>query len=229
MLEGYARDAASRRVARAAVERAEFAQPLFAAGQRVIDLGCGAGSLTVALEGPASSKVDYLVVTPGALPFPSESVDVAFSHALVELLADPGPLLAELHRILRPGGRLALSTLDWSRARLRPKTANVDAALRGYYLLLRRAGGNPFAGRRIAEHVATAGFTAVTARTRHRTDMAYRDLAAYVERALATALADPAHPDRDQLTSAARSAWSWTRSAGSGDFTQCWTELIATR
>ena len=229
VLEGYARDAASRRAARAAVERSEFAHPLFTPGRRVIDLSCGPGFLTVALEGPVSSKVDYLVAAPAALPFPSASVGVAFSHALLERLPDPSPLLAELHRVLRPGGRLALSTLDWSRARLRPKTANVDAALRGYYLLLRRAGGNPFAGRRIAEHVATAGFSAVTARTRYRTDLAYRDLAAYVERRLATALADPTHPDRDQLTSAARSAWSWTRSAGSGDFTQCWTELIATR
>ncbi|MDT8910835.1 methyltransferase domain-containing protein [Amycolatopsis sp. PS_44_ISF1] len=229
MLEGYPREAALRRVARAAAERSEFARPLFAPSRRVIDLGCGPGSLTVAFEAPASSTVDYLKAAPGALPFPGESLDLAFAPALVERLADPGPLLAELHRVLRPGGRLALSTLDWSRARLRPKTANVDAALRGYYLLLRRAGGNPFAGRRIAEHVAAAGFTAVTARTRYRADLAYRDLAAHVERALAKALDEPGHPDRDQLTSAARSAWSWTRSAGSGDFTQCWTELLATR
>ncbi|WP_326566838.1 methyltransferase domain-containing protein [Amycolatopsis rhabdoformis] len=228
MLEGYARDAASRRAARTAMERAAFAQALFTPGMRVVDLGCGRGTITLGF-GSGASTVDYIETDPLDLPFPTSSADVAFSHALLERLPEPGLALAELHRVLRPGGRLALSTSDWSRARLRPKTANVDAALRGYYLLLRRTGANPFAGRNIAEQVSDSGFTEVITRTRHRSDLAYRDLATFVEHSLATALNDPTHPDRDQLTSAARSAYSWTRTAGPGDFLQCWTELTATR
>ncbi|MFI5607160.1 class I SAM-dependent methyltransferase [Amycolatopsis sp. NPDC051903] len=228
MVEGNPRDAESRRAARTAVERAAFAQPLFAPGMRVVDLGCGPGAITLGFEADGST-VDYFEASPLDLPFPDASAAVAFSHGLLERVADPVAVLAELRRVLRPGGRLALSTSDWSRARLRPKTANVDAALRGYYLLLRRTGANPFAGRAIADQVSDAGFTAVVPRTRHRSDLAYRDLATFVENALATALADPAHPDRDQLTSAARSAYSWTRTAGPGDFLQCWTELTATR
>lgn len=228
VLEGYTRDAASRSAARTAVERAAFAQALFTPGMRVVDLGCGHGTITLGF-GSGQSTVDYVVTDPLDLPFPTSSADVAFSHALLERLPDPTGVLAELHRVLRPGGRLALSTSDWSRARLRPKTANVDAALRGYYLLLRRSGANPFAGRTIAEQVSDSGFIEVVTRTRHRSDLVYRDLATFVEQALAKALADLDHPDRDQLTSAARSAYSWTRTAGPGDFLQCWTELTATK
>ncbi|MGW4486009.1 class I SAM-dependent methyltransferase [Amycolatopsis sp. NPDC004368] len=228
MLEGYARDAASKRAARTAVERAAFAHALFTPGMRVVDLGCGRGTITLGFSA-GESTMDYFEIDPLDLPFPTSSADVAFSHALLERVPDPLAVLAELHRVLRPGGRLALSTSDWGRARLRPKTANVDAALRGYYLLLRRSGANPFAGRSIATQVSDSGFTEVITRTRHRSDLAYRDLATFVEQSLAAALADPAHPDRDQLTSAARSAYSWTRTAGPGDFLQCWTELTATR
>lgn len=220
--------AASRREARAALERAAFAQPLFTPGLSVVDLGCGPGAITLGFPVPTST-VDFVATAPSDLPFPDGSAAVAFSQGLLERLPDPAAVLTELHRVLRPGGRLALSTSDWIRARLRPRTANVDAALRGYYLLLRRAGANPFAGRVITDQVAAAGFTAVVQRTRHRAELAYRDLAAFVENALATALADPDHPDRDQLTSAARSANSWSRTAGPGDFFQCFTELTATR
>src|SRR6185369_4326016 len=110
------------------------------------------------------STVDFLVASAYDLPFADGSVDVAFSHALFEHLAAPLDALAELRRVLRPGGRLALSTSDWSKARLRPKTANVDAALRGHYLLRRRAGGDPFAGRHIADHCASAGFSEIVSR-----------------------------------------------------------------
>ncbi|WP_370969296.1 methyltransferase domain-containing protein [Amycolatopsis sp. cg9] len=254
MLEGYApgygRDAVSMMSARTAAERAAFAQPLFRPGAWVVDLGCGPGSITLGLA-PESrlvgvdrdagqvelaraaarragrSTVDYLVASAYDLPFASGSVDVAFSHALFEHLSAPLDALAELRRVLRPGGRLALSTSDWSKARLRPKTANVDAALRGHYLLRRQSGGNPFAGRVIAEQCAAAGFTEIVSRARYRSDMSYRDLAKYVEARLDAALKEEGR-DRDQLASAARSAWMWTR-GGDGDFSQCWVEVTATR
>ncbi|MFC9257376.1 methyltransferase domain-containing protein [Amycolatopsis thailandensis] len=230
MLEGNApRAAVSARSARQAVERAVFAQPLFGPGMGFVDVGCGPGSITLGIDnGHRKSTVDFLVAEACALPFAEASVDVVFAHAVFEHLREPGVALAELRRVLKPGGTLALSTSDWSRARLRPKTANVDAALRGHYLLCRRAGGDPFAGRSIPAAVTAAGFSDVRTKTRYRTDTTYRALATYVEARLVTALETATTPDRDQLASAARSAWSWARS-GDGDFAQCWTELLATR
>ncbi|MEV6912151.1 methyltransferase domain-containing protein [Amycolatopsis sp. NPDC051071] len=229
MLEGNARDAMSARSARQTVGHAVFAQPLFGPGMWVVDVGCGPSSITLGIgDGHRGSTVDFLRADARALPFADASVDVIFAHAVFEQLKQPGAALAEFRRILRPGGSLALSTSDWSRARLRPKTANVDAALRGHYLLCRRAGGDPFAGRSIAAAVAAAGFADVRTKTRYRADTTYRALAADVEARLVTALETATTPDRDQLASAARSAWSWARS-GDGDFTQCWIELLATR
>lgn len=230
VLEGNApRAAVSARSARQAVERAVFAQPLFGPGMGVVDVGCGPGSITLGIgDGHRKSTVDFLVADACALPFAEASVDVVFAHAVFEHLREPVAALAEIRRILKPGGSLALSTSDWSRARLRPKTANVDAALRGHYLLCRRAGGDPFAGRSLPAAVVAAGFTDVRTKTRYRTDATYRALATSVEARLVTALETATTPDRDQLASAARSAWSWARS-GDGDFAQCWTELLATR
>jgi ubiquinone/menaquinone biosynthesis C-methylase UbiE len=235
---------------RGAPERAEFALPLLHPGARVLDVGCGPGSITLGLSPAAhvlgvdvepgqveiarraaklsrSSTVEFLAASVYLLPLADESLDVVFSHALFEHLARPADALTELRRVLRPGGSIALSTSDWSRAKLRPRTANVDAALRGYYLLRKRSGGDPFAGKRLAEHVERAGFRVVRTRTRHRSDMTYRELANYVEARLGAALEEPGR-DRDQLASAARSAWAWARGSD-GDFEQCWTEIIATR
>lgn len=233
---------------RSAPDRAEFVLPLLTPESRVLDVGCGPGSITIGLR-PAAwvlgvdvepgqlalaraaaqrlSTVDFLAASVYHLPLPDESVDIAFSHALFEHLARPADALAELRRVVRPGGSIALSTSDWSRAKLRPRTGNVDAALRGHFLLRKRSGGDPFAGRRLAENVEQAGFRVARMRTRHRPDMTYRQLAEYVEARLIAALAEPG-ADHEQLASAARSAWAWARGRD-GDFAQHWTEILATR
>lgn len=242
---GYADDALSMLSARTASDRAGFVLRLLRPGMRVLDLGCGPGTISrgfVPVVGeagrvigmdperaqfPRESTVDFAVASAYALPVAANTVDVVFAHALFEHLARPGEVLTQIHRVLRPGGILALSTSDWSRARLRPRTANVDAALRGHYLLRRRAGGDPFAGKHIAPRVSQAGFQNVHTHARYRPDMPYRELAKYVESRLDAAL-KASTTDRDQLASAARSAWSWSHS-GDGEFAQCWVELTATK
>ncbi|HJQ47628.1 MAG TPA: methyltransferase domain-containing protein [Amycolatopsis sp.] len=246
MLEGYAPgfadDALSMMAARTASERAQFAARYLRAGSRVLDVGCGPGSITrgfvpyvgdgrvfgvdtVPAQFPTESTVDFVAASVYDLPLAPESIDLVFAHGLFEHLARPADALRELRRVLRLGGTLALSTSDWSRARIRPKTANVTAALRGHYLLRRRAGGDPFAGRHIADQVSAAGFRTVTAHPRYRPDMSYRDLARYVESRLDAALRTA--PDV-QLASAARSAWAWSH-GGDGEFAQCWVELVAVK
>ncbi len=48
-----------------------------------------------------------------SLPFPSESFDVVFATEVIEHVLDTRAWLAELLRVLRPGGRLQLSTPNY--------------------------------------------------------------------------------------------------------------------
>jgi ubiquinone/menaquinone biosynthesis C-methylase UbiE len=209
---------------------------------RVLDLGCGPGSITAGLAAAVAPGglvvgVDLsfgqlvlarrtagsagLVVGLGdALPVRTGAVDAAFAHAVFDHVTAPHVVLAQVRRVLRPGGVLALSSSDWSAADIRPRTAAVDAALRAYWTLRQRTGTDPFVGRRLAGLCRAAGFTVVTERVTGRVDLGYTELAAYLRDRL-TAAADD-HPD---LAAGARAADEW---ADSGYFTQCWVDVLAT-
>jgi len=60
-----------------------------------------------------ADRVKSLCVTPGPLPFESESFDVVFSKDAIVQIPDKAALYADIHRILRPGGRFIAS--DWLR------------------------------------------------------------------------------------------------------------------
>lgn len=108
------------------------------AGSAVLDIGCGAGGIDVALvaahgagfvtgidvEDPVltharalvsreglTGRIGLVKVVPGPLPFPPGSFDVVFSKDSIVHIPDKHTLMAEVFRVLRPGGRFLAS--DW--------------------------------------------------------------------------------------------------------------------
>ncbi|MFI7102979.1 class I SAM-dependent methyltransferase [Streptomyces sp. NPDC050161] len=101
------------------------------AAATVLDVGCGDGTAAAAaakvLAGHrligvdwsqdalrrAAPRIPHAVrgeLTDGGLPFATGSADAVLFSEVVEHLVDPDAALDELHRVLRPGGHLMLST-----------------------------------------------------------------------------------------------------------------------
>lgn len=99
--------------------------PRSAAGADVLELGPGRGTglMRVALDAGVASYaavdvvaylseaelpegVDYRVAPDGTLPWPDATFDVVWSVSVLEHVRDPSRLLAEVRRVLRPGGHM---------------------------------------------------------------------------------------------------------------------------
>jgi SAM-dependent methyltransferase len=64
--------------------------------------------ITADLPGNAQASIE--IAADGTLPLPPASVDAVLSTQVLEHVADPELYLSECQRVLRPGGRLLLST-----------------------------------------------------------------------------------------------------------------------
>jgi SAM-dependent methyltransferase len=74
----------------------------------VADLGCGThrrDGRVVCIDGGAYANVD-VVTDLRRLPLADDSLDGGISIAVLEHVPDPARHIAEMHRVLRPGGRL---------------------------------------------------------------------------------------------------------------------------
>lgn len=251
---GWTDDALAMLSRRTAEDRCASVLSHLAHGMHVLDVGCGPGTITIGLAGAVgptgcvvgidrqSSQVDlarraaraagsgnarFLLGSVYEIPLADDAVDVVVAHALFEHLADPARALVELRRVVRGGGLVALTSSDWSGARLDPWDRHVDLALRAYLRLRRRAGGDPDRGRRLEVLARDAGLADVRAGRHHRVDMGYEELAHYVRvRIEAAVVAAATDADETALRRAAEAAACWA-SSGPGTFEQCWVEVMA--
>jgi ubiquinone/menaquinone biosynthesis C-methylase UbiE len=109
------------------------------ATDRVLELGCGEGTLLAALSGARKYGIDpsihalvrarkrsaaeCSVARAEDLPFPSESIDLVLAVGVMEHFEKPDDATSEVHRVLAPAGHyLVLIHTDmttWSRAALK--------------------------------------------------------------------------------------------------------------
>ena len=107
-------------------------------GKAVLDIGCGAGGIDVALvqthgagyvtgidvedsvlshartlvaDKGLTDRIGLVKVAPGPLPFPPGTFDVVFSKDSIVHIPDKHALMAEVARVLKPGGWFLAS--DW--------------------------------------------------------------------------------------------------------------------
>ena len=105
-------------------------------GERVLDLGCGAGTDTlvaaqmVGSEGSVTgidmtpqmlakarasaaemnaTNVDFVAGEVESLPFPDESFDIVISNGVIDLIPDKDAVFSEIYRVLKPGGRIQIA------------------------------------------------------------------------------------------------------------------------
>src|SRR6185369_12659825 len=109
-------------------------------GLNLLDVGCGPGTITAdlaeliapgrvaaidaadaAIDGARAvlaerglSNVELSVGDVYALEFPDQSFDVVHAHQVLQHLGDPVAALAEMRRVIRPGGVVAARDVDYA-------------------------------------------------------------------------------------------------------------------
>lgn len=155
-------------------------------GLDLLDVGCGPGTITVdlarrvapgrvlgidasaevvarAAAAADDPNVEFATGDCYALELADESFDVVHAHQLLQHLAHPVDALAELRRVLRPGGLAAVRDADFGAMAWAPADPLLDRWLDLYHRVTARNGAQCDAGRHLLGWARAAGFTEIRA------------------------------------------------------------------
>ena len=134
---------------------------------RVVALDAAAGALEAARatlrERGLSEQVELTCGDVMALPFEDASFDVVHAHQVLQHLADPVGALAEMRRVTRPGGIVAVRDAVYSAMTWFPEPAGMEQWRSVYMATARANGGEPDAGSRLLSWAREAGFADASA------------------------------------------------------------------
>jgi len=174
---------------RAPADYADFLMPHLGRATHLLDVGCGDGALSRGLASVCRSvtgldlSAEELGAAAGAsprlhdlnfvqgdatrLPFSDQSFDAVLAHSVLESGVEPGRVLAEAWRVLRPGGWLGVASVEYGGLILAGPEAELLRRSNGIReLMWLRSGANPFLGRHLRRLVLEAMFVNIEATTK---------------------------------------------------------------
>jgi len=178
---GHHRSVLASHIWRTAQNSAGYLLGRLAAGQDLLDVGCGPGTITrdlarlvapgrvVGIDAapdivararsePNADNLSFEVADVYRLPFDDATFDVVHAHQVLQHLSDPVAALAEMHRVLRPGGIVAVRDGDYAGFTWAPRDPALDRWVELYHQVTARNGGEADAGRFLLGWVRAAGF-----------------------------------------------------------------------
>jgi len=168
---------------RTADEAAAFLLPHLRPGMRLLDVGCGPGSITRGLaERLAPGQVVGIDLSRDALdgarreaaargltnlrfeeasvyemPFADGSFDVVYAHQVLQHLRERPSAVREMLRVVRPGGLVAVRDVDWGTAAYWPRDRWIDRFIEVHHQAWYKNGGEPQMGRQLRALFNAAG------------------------------------------------------------------------
>ena len=164
---------------------AAYVAPRFVPDARVLDVGCGPGTITVDIanrvapgcvigidasadvieqarrDASGVDNVDFATGDVYALDFPDSSFDVVHAHQVLQHLPDPVGALREMRRVCKPDGVVAVRDSDYAAFTWYPEDPTLGAWLALYRDIARTNGGEPDAGRFLLAWAHAAGLSDV--------------------------------------------------------------------
>lgn len=184
--QGHAASVLASQTWRTVDNSAAHLAPHLSPGARVLDVGCGPGTITVDLarrvapgevtgvdpDEPTLARaradahaagVENVRFRPGtADELPDGPYDVVHAHQVLLHLTDPVTALREMLRVTRPGGVVAARECDYAAIAMWPHDPRLDRWLAIYRAVAHAHGTEPDAGRRLLAWAHAAGARDVT-------------------------------------------------------------------